>query len=205
VTTHVAADALNGRERYQALIDSILPRPVAWVLTLAEDGVPNLAPFSFFSGVCARPPVVSIAISSKPVGAGREREFVEKDTTRNARRSGGLVVHIASADLAAAVQETAADHPAGTDVPALLGLETAPGVWGDVPWLPGLPVAMECRLHDVIEVGSPATHLVLAEVLGWHFRDGVVGPDGRPNVAGVDPVARLGVDRYGRVTPRGGS
>ena len=61
------ATELTGRQAYSLLIDSIVPRPVAWVTSVSRDGDVNLAPFSFFNGVSARPPIVSLAISSKPV------------------------------------------------------------------------------------------------------------------------------------------
>ncbi len=200
----IDASALSGKQRYWTMIDTIVPRPIAWVLTLAPDGVPNLAPFSFFNGVCARPPIVSIAIGSKPVddGAGGRR-FVDKDTTRNTRHHGAFVVHLAPAARAAEVQRTAEDHPAGTDVPDLLGLGTVPGTWTDVPRIDALPIAMECRLHEIVPVGSPTTSLLLGEVLGWHVHDDLVDDEGRIRVEGWDPLARLGVDRYGGVTPLG--
>jgi flavin reductase (DIM6/NTAB) family NADH-FMN oxidoreductase RutF len=198
----IAASELSGKERYLRLIDTIVPRPIAWVLTLSPEGVPNLAPFSFFNGVVARPPIVSVSVGPKPVddGAGGRR-FVDKDTTANIRHHREFVIHLAPHRLADEVQRTAEDHADGTDVPALLGLDTAPSTWVSVPRIPALPIALECRLHQIVPVGDPPASLILGEVLGWHVHDDLVGEDGRIGVAGWDPLVRLGVDRYGRIVP----
>jgi len=197
-----AASDLSGRHTYLRMIDTIVPRPVAWVLTLSPAGVPNLAPFSFFNGVVARPPIVSVSVGAKPVddGAGGRR-YEAKDTTRNIEHHREFVIHLAPHGLAADVERSAEDHPEGTDVPDLLGLRTCPSTWVSVPRLPALPIAIECRLHQIVPVGAPPASLILGEVLGWHVRDDLVGEDGRVRVAGWDPLARLGVDRYGRTLP----
>lgn len=189
------AAELRGRRLYELLVDTIVPRPVAWVLTLAPEGTPNLAPFSFFSGVCARPPTLSVSVASKPIVVDGARRFVEKDTVRNARHHGHFTVHLAPASRRDEVAHTAEDHPPGTDVPAGLDLPSTPGTWGPIPWLADLPVAMECRLVEVVEVGDPANHLLLGEVLGWHVRDGLVGEGGRI-ASDWDPLGRLGISGY---------
>ena len=191
-----AAD-LRGRDSYRLLVDTIVPRPVAWVTTVSPEGIPNLAPFSFFNGVSSRPPIVSLAIASKPkVGATGEREFVAKDTTRNIVKSGQYIIHLAPAHLGSMVSRTAEDHPRETDVPALLGLETVPGDWVDVPRIVSLPIAMECRMETIVEVGEPSTHLLLGEVLGWHVDDALLDDEGRVWAARWDPLTRLGVDGF---------
>jgi flavin reductase (DIM6/NTAB) family NADH-FMN oxidoreductase RutF len=193
---NIDASTLRGSALYDLLVDTVVPRPVAWVVTLSPDGVPNLAPFSFFNGVCARPPTLSVCVASKPVvQPGGARAFVEKDTTRNARLHGHFTVHIAPAARREEVAGSATDHPAGTDVPALLGLALRPGAWSPVPWSPDLPIAMECRLARVVEVGDPTTHMLLGEILGWHLRDDLVREDGRVPTD-WDPLARVGVSGY---------
>src|ERR1700757_870535 len=78
--------AMSSQAVYKLLIGCVVPRPIAWVSTIAADGVPNLAPFSFFMGVCNDPP--TIAFSS-----GR-RENGSKDTVRNLEHTGDFVVNV---------------------------------------------------------------------------------------------------------------
>jgi len=197
----VSASELSGRQAYGLLVDSIVPRPVAWVTTLGPAGETNLAPFSFFSGVTARPPIVSISVASRPERSpGEQRAFVPKDSARNIQERGEFVVHLAPASWVERVQRSAEDHPPGTSVPELLGLRTAAGSWVGVPRLVDAPISMECRLERVVTVGRPETYLVLGEVLGWHVKDELLDEEGRAWALRWDPIARLGVDGY--VPPR---
>ena len=68
-------DEIGHQQAYRLAIGSIVPRPIAWVSSRGADGVPNLAPFSFFSLVSHFPPMVSISVG--------ERARVMKDTARN--------------------------------------------------------------------------------------------------------------------------
>ncbi len=193
----VSASELSGRQVYGLLVDSIVPRPVAWVTTSGPSGETNLAPFSFFSGVTARPPIVSISVASRPARSpGGDRRFVPKDSARNIQDRGEFVIHLAPAAWVERVQRSAEDHPPGTSVPELLGLRTTPGSWVGVPRLLDAPISMECRLERVVTVGSPETCLILGEVLGWHIKDELLDDEGRAWALRWDPLARLGVDGY---------
>lgn len=186
--------AISGQAAYGWLIDTVQPRPVAWITTVQPDGATNLAPFSFFNGVCARPPIVSVSIIAKAVGD--PRRFEPKDTAANIARTGEFVVHLATAGDAATVLSSSEHWPAGTDVPAELGLEVVAGSHVAVPRLVGAPVAMECRLESITEVGEPAASLVLGRVLAWHVDEEILGEDGRPRSTRWDPLARLGVEGF---------
>ncbi len=192
-----AASDLSRRESYFLLIDSIVPRPIAWVTTVSPEGVHNLAPFSFFTGLSAKPPtlVLCIATRVRKTGDGN-REASPKDTLFNLRASGEFIVHVVPAALRSEVLRSAEDHPPEVDEASLLGLETTPGTWTDVPRLPALPVAMECRLVHELPLGEPPTTLVVGEVLGWHVDDAMVGEDGRVYSGRWDPLGRLGIEGF---------
>ena len=81
----IEPEELSNVERYRLMIDSIVPRPIAWVTTVNRDGVVNLAPFSYFMGVASSPPALAISIGA--------REPI-KDTLRNLRTSRQAVVHL---------------------------------------------------------------------------------------------------------------
>ena len=105
---------------YKLLIGCVVPRPIAWVSTIAADGVPNLAPFSFFMGVCNDPP--TIAFSS-----GR-RENGKKDTVHNLEHTGDFVVNVVDDAHAEAMNATSGEYPPEVDEFALTGLTPAPSV-----------------------------------------------------------------------------
>ncbi|MGD0266976.1 MAG: flavin reductase family protein, partial [Candidatus Methylomirabilota bacterium] len=60
---NVQPHELPPHEFYRILLSSIAPRPIAWVSTLSKDGIPNIAPFSFFNAICVNPPLLGFCPS----------------------------------------------------------------------------------------------------------------------------------------------
>lgn len=189
--------ALSEDAAYFWQIATIVPRPIAWTATVNEDGTTNLAPFSFFTGVCSDPPLCLICVSK------RERDGVDvvKDTRRNIERTGEYVIHVVSEALAAQMNLTSGDYPYGTDELALTGLSSAPGERVAVPRVLECPVAMECKLHQLVEVGRSGTAILIGEILLWHVDDAVL-TNGRIDFAKLDAVGRLGGAHYTRTRDR---
>lgn len=183
---------LGGRDRYRLLISAIVPRPIAFVTTRGADGLVNLAPFSFFQGVSASPPTLSLAVS-------RKRDGSPKDTWRNIEASREFVVHTVGEDLMDAVIIAAAEWPATTSEVERAGLAVLPSDRIAVPRLRDARVALECRLHSIHEVHGVG--LILGEILRFHVQDDVLaGGDGGPEIdfERLGAVARIGGDGYVR-------
>jgi len=169
-----------------------VPRPIAWVSTLGADGVHNLAPFSFFMGVCGDPP--TIAFSSGPRAKNR------KDTVRNAEHTGDFVVNVVDDDRAEQMNRTSGEYPPEIDEFALTGLTAAPGVRVRSPRVVEAPISLECRLAQVIPVGNGPHSLVLGEIVYFHVRDDIYDPaTGRIHMARLKPVGRLAGHAYAHV------
>lgn len=178
---------LDRRVLYRWLIGCVVPRPIAWITTLSESAVVNLAPFSFFNGVTSSPLVVSVAIA--------HREPV-KDTLRNLRATREAVVHLATPALLPEVHQSGGDYASSISEVAELGLATIPSIVVRPPRLAECPVAFECRLLQEIPVGSPATALCLLEVVHIHVSDAIIGLDGFPDSRRWSTPARLGGRSY---------
>ena len=177
---------------YKLLIGCVVPRPIAWVSTVDADGVNNLAPFSFFMGVCNDPP--TIAFSSGP------REHQQKDTAVNAARAGEFVVNIVDDPLAEAMNVTSGEYPPGVDEFALAGLKAAPGVRVRAPRVAEAPISLECRVSQIVEVGRGPHQVVFGEVVYFHIRDDLYRAEtGRVDMHHLRPVARLAGEMYGHV------
>lgn len=176
---------------------TIVPRPIAWTSTLNEDGSTNLAPFSFFSGVCSDPPLCLISISRRERG---DEEGI-KDTRRNIERTGELVINVVTDALAARMNLTAGDYPYGVDELAAAGLTPLPSERVAPPRVAESPVAMECRLDRIVEAGRSGTAIVIAEILLWHVADEVL-TGGRIDFEKLDAVGRLGGAFYTRTRDR---
>src|ERR1700682_6771386 len=97
---------LDPHDRYKLLCGVVVPRPIALVTTLDDNGKVNAAPFSFFNVFSEDPPLVVLGLQHK---ADRS----PKDTTRNIHRNGKLVVHMGDEGVGAAMNDCAVDFPSG--------------------------------------------------------------------------------------------
>ncbi|MBW4040390.1 MAG: flavin reductase family protein [Acidobacteria bacterium] len=159
---HFDLAAMSKADGYKLLASVILPRPIAWVVSKDVAGVLNAAPFSFFNILSADPPMVAIGFSAAPDRDG-------KDTLGNIRAKGEFVVNLVPEELAQAMNVTATNAPRGTDETRLAGLELAACEEVDVPRIVASPVALECRLWQVIEPGGTSS-IALAKVVRVHVR-----------------------------------
>jgi flavin reductase (DIM6/NTAB) family NADH-FMN oxidoreductase RutF len=183
---------------YKLLIGCVVPRPIAWVSTVGANGVNNLAPFSFFMAITNDPP--TLAFSSGPrsadVAAGRTR----KDTVVNVEATGEFVVNVVDDALAEAMNLTSGEYAPDVDEFALADLATAPSVKVKPPRVAAAPIAMECRLAQIIPVGRGPHSLVIGEVVHFHIRDDVYDPaTGRIAMDRLKPVGRLAGNMYTHV------
>ena len=156
---------LASRNRYKLLVGLVVPRPIAWVTTLDENGVVNAAPFSFFNVMGSDPPIVAFGPSWRPDGSN-------KDTPQNIRLTGEFVINMVDENCAAQMNICAIDFPRGESEIAAAKLELAPAVRVKVPRIAASPAQLECREHSTIEIGH--TRVVLGEVLHLHIRDDLV-------------------------------
>ncbi|MFC3338603.1 flavin reductase family protein [Paracandidimonas soli] len=182
--------ALDSRDTYKLMASTVVPRPIAWVVTLKENGKLNAAPFSFFNVLSGEPPVIGLGIGRH--GADK------KDTSLNIERTGEFVVNLVPAPLAEAMNVTAAEYPYDVDEIDVAGLQTLPSRKVKPPRIAGSPVALECRLWKEIDVDGLRT-IYLARVEGVHVDDGAVLDAQRCHIDALklDAIGRLhGADWY---------
>lgn len=173
--------ALEPRACYFLLTSLVVPRPIAWVSSLAADGTPNLAPYSYFNVISSEPPIVHVTSSGV------------KDTLRNVRATGEFVVNVVSNDLLEAMNTTAASLPAGEDEFAWAGLATAASTCVAPPRVAEAKAALECRLREVLSMGDGT--MVFGDVVRVHVSD-AVWRDGRVDPLLLQPVGRLAGASY---------
>jgi flavin reductase (DIM6/NTAB) family NADH-FMN oxidoreductase RutF len=160
----------------------VSPRPIGWISTTGSRG-DNLAPYSFFNAVAFAPPQVLFASTGV------------KDSLLNIRETGVFCVNIVAEDMLAAMNESSAAVPRGTDEFALAGLGKAACETIPCPRVEGVPAALECILTDEIALRGRDNRLVIGEVTGIHLRDDCLVA-GRFDVTRYHPVARLGYRDY---------
>jgi flavin reductase (DIM6/NTAB) family NADH-FMN oxidoreductase RutF len=174
------------QDAYPFLVGVVNPRPIAWVLTRSPAGVLNLAPFSFFNVFGSNPPVLGFSPTLT-------RRGTEKDTLVNVRAAGECVVHVVTADARDAANLTSKELPTDESEVELAGLRTTPSTRVATPRLADAPVALECKLRQVVELGDGpiAGRLVLCDIVYLHVADTVL-TDGKPDPHKLRTVGRLG-------------
>jgi flavin reductase (DIM6/NTAB) family NADH-FMN oxidoreductase RutF len=187
------------RAVYKLLIGCIVPRPIAWVSTVGADGVHNLAPFSFFMGVCGDPPMLAFSVGP-PGGYSATSAGGKKDTVRNLEATGDFVVNVVDDALAAQMNLTSGDYPPEVDEFKLANLTASPSVKVRAPRLREAPISLECRVAQILRVGRGPHSLVLGEIVYFHLRDDLYDPrTGRIDMQGLKPVGRLAGEMYTHV------
>lgn len=186
-TTDIAAADLAAEQSYRLLTGLVVPRPIAWVTTLSATGIVNLAPFSHFTFVSPKPPMLAISV-------GRKGDTY-KDTATNILQTEEFVVHIADSTLVEPLHESAEEHPPEVSEADVLGLETAPSQHVRVPRLKAPPVAMECRLRHCIEFGETRSRLMVGEVLVFRLRPDLLD-NGKVDTRRLDPIGRIAGPNY---------
>lgn len=186
----VEFSSLSPVEAYRWLTSTITPRPIAWVSTRSLDDVSNLAPFSFFQVISSDPPTLLINVGMK--------EGQPKDTARNARDTGELVVQLVNADQAAAMNASAATLPHGLSEFEHCGIASQSAHLINVQRVAGAPVAFECRVSQILPypADAPNCQLIFAEVLLVHIDEKVLDDSGRVDPVRLDLVGRLGGSHY---------
>jgi len=166
----------------------LIPRPIAWVSTKSKNGIDNLAPFSFYGGVTANPPIVSL-------GIGR-RKGKHKDTAQNIIDTEECVIHLTSVELSEKMVLTSAELPPEEDEFEVAGINKKNSVDVKPPIIKEAQIAMEGKLYKHIEVGNSPGDMMLIEIIRIHIDDSILDERGKPDVAKIDPLARLGGRKY---------
>jgi flavin reductase (DIM6/NTAB) family NADH-FMN oxidoreductase RutF len=177
---------LDPQSSYKLLIGSVVPRPIAWTSTVSQEGVRNLAPFSFFTVASRQPPTLCISVGPPPETDGGER--ATKDTLSNIEETEEFVINIVSLALSNTMHESSKNHPPEADEFEKAGLTPAPCEVVSAPRVEEAGVSMECLLDRVIPLGSD--HLVIGRMVRFHVRDELY-EDGRVNVEKLQPLGRL--------------
>ncbi|WP_409189285.1 flavin reductase family protein [Bradyrhizobium sp. RDM4] len=183
------ADTLDAAQTYKILISTIVPRAIGWISTISKEGIPNLAPFSFFTVVGRKPPVLSVTIQHRSDGV------TLKDTYVNIHETGEFVANLVTLPLVGGMHRTAVEHPPEIDEFETAGLEKAPSVVVRPFRVALAPVAMECKLEREFTVGDLQDHVVWGRVVRFHLRDDIYNPENSHiDTAALAPVGRLAAE-----------
>ena len=170
------------------MISVVVPRPIGWASTVRANGSPNLAPFSFFNAVSNMPLTVMISVG--------QRIGTPKDTLRNARETGEFVINIVNAELAEAMNQTSGEWAYEVNEFERARVTPAPSIDVKPPRVAEAPIALECRVTQIVPVIETTYTLILGRVLRFRIRADLLRPNGMVDAALLKPVARLSGDEY---------
>lgn len=187
---------LTPNQCYGAMVQSIVPRPIAWVLSDNGDDSFNVAPFSFFTGICSDPPLLMLSIGKKSVSE-------EKDTRVNIRERSKFVVHIPSTRHLEQVNKTSATLAHGESEIGTANLELIDIDGFALPRIAGCDIALACHLYRIDEIGAVPQAVIYGEIEFIIADHDLVVPHPKGhfqlNSSALDPLARLGGSNYGNL------
>lgn len=182
---------LSPVKAYVLMTQTVIPRPIAWVLTENDDKSYNLAPFSYFNGIASDPPMVMLSIGLAPDGS-------TKDTRVNIERNKEFIVHIAHREMAELMTKSSATMPRNESEVDMLNLELAEMPGSTLPRLSACRIAYACEYDTIHMIRDQA--IVFARLTHFYADDSVVGKDAKGrmciNAVDVDPLGRLGGGEY---------
>jgi len=175
--------------QYDPMKAIIAPRPIGWISTLSQDGIANLAPYSFFNGVGGMPPMLMFSSEGY------------KDTAINAVQSGEFVHNYASRHLAEEMNATSIPAPKGISEFDHFNIAKVDCEIVSAPRVANAYAAMECKVTDVLETKNvdgekTGAVIIIGQVVGIHIDEAVIR-DGRFDASLADPITRLGYLDFG--------
>ena len=200
---NVTPSDLSHSEIYGILLNSVAPRPIAWVSTLNPGGQPNLAPFSFFNVVCVDPPLLAFAPGLRASKEPNSQHGEPKDTLSNIRMTKEFVVNVVTFDLLKPMNVTSGDYDSSVNEFELAMVTPAPSKLVKPARVAESPVSFECKLHQVLDF-SPAptsSSLVIGQIVSIYMNDANV-KDGKLDRNSLDLLGRMGGIQYTRTKDR---
>ncbi len=185
---------MDQKSIYKLLTGTIIPRPIGWISSIGEDGVFNLAPFSYFNAVGDDPPHIMFS-------ASRSNHSI-KDTLQNVLTNKQFVVNMVTEDLVDQMNETAHPIPAHESEFDFAKLTPIPSLKVKPPRVKGSPVAMECELvhHYTLENHkNGGSTILIGRVVMFHIDDSIMLDDTKINLDVYKPVARLAGANYAKL------
>jgi flavin reductase (DIM6/NTAB) family NADH-FMN oxidoreductase RutF len=163
---------------------TVVPRPIAWISSVGNSGIPNLAPYSYFN-VISHNPIMFIT----SIGLGHKIGKEDKDTLSNIRETGDYVINMVSASLAEKMQVTSSIFP--RDVSEFDEAELTP-VKSELvtsPRVKEAAISMECKLDRIMQIGD--FNQVIGELVCYHINDEIYMDGEKVNYDKYDPIGRM--------------
>ncbi len=184
------------KDLHQFMLGAVAPRPIAFASTISADGVPNLAPYSFFNAFSSNPPILIFSSNR------RVENNTTKDTLQNVKETGEVVIHAVSYAMARQMALCSIEYDATVDEFAKAGFTPLPSERVRPFRVAESPVHMECVVDDIIPLGDKggAGNLIVCRMVLMHISEEVLTPSGRIDPQKIDLIGRMGRFYYARAS-----
>lgn len=178
------------------MLHAVAPRPIAFASTIDNEGVPNLAPYSFFNAYSSNPP--TLVFSSNV----RVRDGSTKDTLANIKANGEVVINVVSYNIVRQMAIASVEYPSDVNEFEKAGFTSLKSELVKPFRVAESPVQMECRVNDIVSLGTQggAGNLFICEILLMHVHKAVLDEQGKIDPQKIDLVARMGANNYCRAS-----
>lgn len=184
------------KDLHQFILGAVAPRPIAFASTISADGVPNLAPFSFFNAFSSNPPILIFSANR------RVSNNTTKDTLKNAEDTGEVVINVVPHRIVRQMTLCSIDYGAEVNEFEKAGLTPLPSEMVRPYRVAESPVHMECKVDKILPLGEKggAGNLIICNILLMHIAESVMNDNGRIDPHKIDLVARMGRFYYARAS-----
>jgi flavin reductase (DIM6/NTAB) family NADH-FMN oxidoreductase RutF len=179
---------------YKLLTGIVIPRPIGWISTISEDGINNLAPFSYFNAVGDDPPHVMFSTVHS--------NNSNKDTLNNVLATKQFVVNMVTEDLAEQMNRTSQPIPANESEFELAGLTPIASSLVLPPRVKECKITMECEMVHHYQLENSKTGgatIVIGKIVLFHIDESVLLDNYKINLETYKPIARLAGSNYSKI------
>lgn len=184
------------KDLHQFIVGAIAPRPIAFVSTIDDNGIHNLAPYSFFNAFSSNPPIFVFSSNRRVKGN------TTKDTLHNIKANSEVVINVVNYNMVQQMALASISYPADINEFDKSGLTPLASESVKPMRVKESPVQFECRVNEVQTLGEHggAGHLIICEVLKIHIDEAIIDEKGRIDPNKADLVGRLGRAYYVRAS-----
>lgn len=190
---YIELNKLKPASIYYQMGQTLVPRPIAWVLSENKTGTCNLAPFSYFSAISSDPPLIMVSIGKKPDGSN-------KDTRINIEQRNEFIIHIAHRELLEPLNQSSETLDADISELDKLNIETTDFDGSRLPRIKQCRLAYACELFQINEIGNTPQTVIYGKINSIYADDSIISTNekGRIKVHAdkLNPIARLGANEY---------
>ncbi len=181
---------------HQYLLGAVSPRPIAFASTIDENGIANIAPYSFFNCFSSNPPIVVFSSNR------RVSNNTTKDTLTNIEKNKEVVINVVNHAIVRQMAIASVDFPSEESEFNKSGLTKIKSELVAPYRIAESPAHLECKVQEIIPLGDKggAGHLIICKVVMMHVAESVLDEDGKINPHKIDLMGRMGRAFYVRAS-----